>query len=146
MIGVKSPASGRLGVRRNFNPSAASPIVPVTKIRSPALAPLRMHHAAVRHSVPNAAIETVTGPGVRSVSPPNSGQPKRSASSPSPRAKAASQSSPVFSGMREREQEAGRLRPLGGKIGEVDAQRFARDRVGRIVGEEMHPADDRHRW
>ena len=41
--------------------------------RSPGRAPVRGTRVP-RGSVPNAAIDIVTGPGVRSVSPPNSGQ------------------------------------------------------------------------
>ena len=36
-----------------------------------------------------------------------------------------------------------RSRALRRKIGEVDAQRFLRDEVGRVAGEEMHALDDR---
>ena len=43
---------------------------------------------------------------------------------------------------RETEQDAGRRRGLGGEIGEVHAQRLARDDVRRIVGEEMDAGDE----
>ena len=42
----------------------------------------------------------------------------------------------------ERQDEAERRRALGGEIGEIDAQRFARNVAGRIIGEKMHPGDD----
>ena len=94
-------------------------------------------------SVPNAVIETVTGPGVRTVSPPSSGQPYASASAPSPRAKCSSHASSMLVRQRERQQESRGLRALGGEIGQIHPQRLARDRVRRIVGKEMHAADDR---
>ena len=43
---------------------------------------------------------------------------------------------------RKREQEADGRGALGGKIGEVDAQRLASDGTGGILGKEMHAADD----
>ena len=88
------------------------------------------------------AIEIVIGPGVRTVSPPSSGQPKCSASAPSPRANGASHASPISFGKREREQKAERARALGGEIGQIHPQRLPGDRIGRIVGKEMHAADD----
>ena len=93
-------------------------------------------------SVPKAAIEIVTGPGVRSVSPPNSGQPYRFASAPRPRANSFSQCGLDGLRDRQRQQESRRLGALGGEIGEIDPQRLARDGVGGIVREEMHAADD----
>ncbi len=42
----------------------------------------------------------------------------------------------------DRHQEAERRRALRREIGQVDAQRPPRHRVGGIVGKEMHPADD----
>src|SRR5262245_17630665 len=45
----------------------------------------------------------------------------------------------------ERKEETGRLRALGGEVGQVDAQRLAGDCVRRIVGKEVHAADDRVR-
>src|SRR6516164_4375248 len=100
-------------------PIAASPMVPVTITRSPGLAPVRgtICPAGTR---PKAVIETVSGPGVDTVSPPSSGQPKPRASSPRPCA-------------------------LGGEIGQIDPQRLARDRVGRIIGQEMHALHNRIR-
>ena len=44
---------------------------------------------------------------------------------------------------RERQEKAERPRALGGEIGEVHPKRLLRDRVGRIVGEEMHARDQR---
>ena len=44
---------------------------------------------------------------------------------------------------RERHQEAERLCALGREIREIHPQRFARDRVRRIVGKKVHAADDR---
>ena len=46
-------------------------------------------------------------------------------------------------GKGEIDEKADRLGALGGEIGEVDAQRLARDRRRRIVGEEMHARDQR---
>ena len=82
---------------RIITPSAASPIVPVTKTRSPALAPAR-RTIVPSGTVPNMAMETTIGPGVRSVSPPNSGQPNRSASARKPCAKPSSHCSPISRG------------------------------------------------
>src|SRR6516165_7545170 len=73
-------------------PSAASPIVPLTTTRSPGPAP-RRRTILPDGTCPNAEIETMIGPGVETVSPPNSGQPYCPASSPSPRAKGVSQAS-----------------------------------------------------
>jgi hypothetical protein len=77
-----------------MTPSAASPIVPVTTTRSPARAPAR-RTMVPRGTVPEAAIVTATRPGVRSVSPPSSGQPYRLASAPSAAANFFSQLSPT---------------------------------------------------
>ncbi len=43
----------------------------------------------------------------------------------------------------EREEKAGRLGAFGGEIGEVHAQGLLGNHVRGIIGEEMHPADDR---
>ena len=90
---------------------------------------------------PNAVIEIISGPGVETVSPPNNGQPKWPASSPSPRAKGVKPAI-VRGTQRQRQHEACRRRTLGGEIGEIHPQRLARDGIGRIVGEEMHALDD----
>ena len=45
-------------------------------------------------------------------------------------------------GDHQRQQKSGRLGALGGEIGKIDPQRLARHGVGRIVGKEMHAADD----
>ena len=50
--------------RRSSSPSAASPIVPVTTMRSPALAPVRRTILPCG-TAPKAAIDIVIGPGVR---------------------------------------------------------------------------------
>ena len=86
-------------------------------------------------------IAKVSGPGVRTVSPPMSGQRYVAASSPRPAAKAASQSAVQSSGSARIERETDRLGAFGGEVGEIDPQRLARDRGGRIVGEEMHAGD-----
>ncbi len=46
-------------------------------------------------------------------------------------------------GQRESDEKADRLGPLGGQIREIDPQRLARDRLRRIVGEEVHARDQR---
>ena len=125
---------------RISRPSAASPIVPVTTMRSPGFAPLRWT-ILPRGTRPNAVIEIISGPGVETVSPPSSGQPNGAASSPSARANGASQPSSTRP-QRQRQHEARRRRALGGEIGQVHPQRLARDGVGRIVGQKMHAFDD----
>src|SRR5262245_34878143 len=97
-----------------MTPSAASPIVPLTKTRSPGLAPAR-RTIVPSGTLPNMAIETITGPGVRSVSPPNSGQPNRTASPRSPCANPSSQSPPVsFGSARDNRKPSGRA-PLAAR-------------------------------
>ncbi|MGY4193005.1 hypothetical protein ACVIM9_002346 [Bradyrhizobium sp. USDA 4520] len=86
-------------------------------------------------------IEIISGPGVETVSPPSSGQPKCAASSPSARANGFSQAL-LGAAQRQRQHEARRHRALGGDVGEVHPQRLARQRVGRIIAEEMHALDD----
>ena len=49
-------------------------MVPVTTTQSPASAPARRTMAPAG-TVPNAVTVRVSGPGVRTVSPPNSGKP-----------------------------------------------------------------------
>ena len=137
---VRASAAATAPPFRISRPSAASPIVPVTTTRSPGLAPLRWT-ILPGGTRPNAVIEIISGPGVETVSPPSSGQPNCSASSPSPRANGASQASSALRSASVSTKPAGR-RALGGEIGQVHPQRLARDRVGRIVGEKMHAFDD----
>ncbi len=61
--------------RAASRPSAPSPIVPVTKSRSPARAPARAEAAPMRATRPKAVTVTVSGPGVVTVSPPLSTMP-----------------------------------------------------------------------
>ncbi len=121
-------------------PSAASPIVPVTRIRSPGRAPVRL---TIRPggTRPKAVIEIICGPGVDTVSPPCCAQAKVLASSPSASAKGPSQAI-LLAAQGQRQHEAGRHRALGREIGEVHPQRLARDGVGRIGGKIMHAFDD----
>ena len=86
-------------------------------------------------------IEIISGPGVETVSPPSSGQPNCLASSPSPRANGVSQASSAARSASVSTKPAG-VGALRGEIGKVHPQRLARDRVGRIVGQEMHAFDD----
>src|SRR5581483_2247289 len=81
-----------------MTPSAASPIVPVTNTLSPTFAPAR-RTIVPAGTLPNIAIEIVTGPGVRSVSPPNNGQPNSTESARRPSAKPASQASSISLGI-----------------------------------------------
>ncbi len=90
-------------------------------------------------TAPNTAIEIVIGPGVRTVSPPSSGQPKRSASAPSPRANALEPRVADRLRQREREQKAQRPRTLGGEVGQVHAQRLPGDRLGGSSGKKCTP-------
>src|SRR5262249_56167763 len=105
---------------RNCNPNAASPIVPVTTTRSPAWAPVRRNILPCG-TAPSAAIEIVIGPPVRSVSPPKRGQPKASASTPSPRANGASQASPTPSGSASVSRNPSGFAPLAAR-----SERFVR--------------------
>src|ERR1041385_9443809 len=72
-------------------------MVPVTAITSPGLAVAR-RTIAPWGPVPNAVIETESGPGGRAVSPPSNGQPYRLMSWASPSAKAAIHDSCVLAG------------------------------------------------
>src|SRR5450830_1509240 len=72
-------------------------MVPLTNTRSPGLAPAR-RTMVPSGTLPNMAIAIVTGPGVRSVSPPNSGQANSTASPRSPCAKSASHPSSMSFG------------------------------------------------
>src|SRR5262245_31704934 len=72
-------------------------MVPLIYTRSPGLAPAR-RTIVPSMTLPIMAIEIVSGPGVRSVSPPNSGQPNNAASARSPSANPSSQSSAVSVG------------------------------------------------
>ncbi len=45
-------------------------------------------------------------------------------------------------GQRERQQEAERPSAFGGQVRQIHAQRLAGNRMGRVVGKEMHAADD----
>ena len=70
-----APPTGRAIVPlRTRRPSAASPIVPDTRIASPGRAPDRSTISPFG-SVPSAVIETVTPPDARMVSPPSSATP-----------------------------------------------------------------------
>ena len=73
MASVSRQRCARFASRRSRTPSAESPIVPVTTMLSPALAVERRTMAPFG-TTPNAVIDTAIGPGVRSVSPPRSGQ------------------------------------------------------------------------
>src|SRR5581483_1947200 len=75
-----------------------------------------------RGKVPNAANAMVTGPGVRSVSPPRSGQPYRSASEARPRLKASSQSAPMSVGKASERRNPAGVAPLAAR-----SERFTRN-------------------
>ncbi len=93
-------------------------------------------------TLPNMAIEIVTGPGVRTVSPPNSGHENSTASPRKPLAKSPSQASSIsFGSASDNRNPSGRA-PLAAKIGKVHAQGFARHRMRGVVGEKMHAADN----
>ena len=82
----------------------------------------------------------VTGPSVRTVSPPSSGQPKCIGIRAQP---ARERLDPRFANrlrQRERQQKAQRPRALGGQIGEIDAQRLFRNRSGGSSGKKCTPA------
>ena len=140
---VELPALGGAALLAQLaSPSAASPIVPVTTTWSPTRAPERCTMVP-SGSVPNAVIEIVTGPGrANGVAAEQRAIVMSSRPAPSPRAKAFSQASPTPFGSASVSRKPARLRALGGEIGQVDPQRLLRDRLGRIVGKEMHAADN----
>ena len=125
--------------RRNNKPNAASPIVPVTTTRSPALAPARRNILPCG-TAPSAAIETVIGPPVRSVSPPKSGQPKASASAPRPRANGASHASPVPSGSASVSRNPSGFAPLAARSERVVRSAFLATVSGGSSGKKCTPA------
>ena len=119
-------------------PSAASPIVPVTTTRSPGFAPLRWT-ILPGGTRPNAVTEIISGPGVDTVSPPSSGQPNRSASSPSARANGASQPSSALRSASVSTKPAGTA-PLAARSDRFTRSALRAMRVGRIVGRKCTPS------
>src|ERR1039457_6294211 len=89
-------------------------MVPLTNTRSPTWAPAR-RTMVPSGTLPNMAMEIVIGPGVRSVSPPNSGQPNKTASPRSPSANPASQSSPISFGSASDSRNPSGRAPLAAK-------------------------------
>ena len=89
-------------------------MVPLTNTRSPGLAPAR-RTMVPSGTLPNMAIEIVTGPGVRSVSPPNSGQANSTASPRRPLAKSASQASPISFGSASDSRKPSGFAPLAAR-------------------------------
>ena len=107
-------------------------------------APVRARHRARLRPRPSAVIDSVSGPGVLTVSPPS----KRAAIGGRVVAEARGEGRepvrrPVRAAAPATSKKPSGSRALGGEIGEIDPQRLARDRVGRIVGEEMHAGDQR---
>ena len=98
------------------------------------------HHAAGLDFA-KAVIESVSGPGVPTVSPPSSGQSKARRSSARPAQKTSSQGSVQSCGSARPSRMPVGVAALAARIGEVHAQRLARDDVRRIVGEEMDASD-----
>ena len=101
--------------------------------------------AAIRPcgTAPIAVTLSVSGPGVATVSPPISGQSIGRGVGAETLGEGCEPILAPVAGQRERQQKSERPSALGGKIGEIDAQRLAGDRAGRIVGEEMHARDQR---
>ena len=134
----RAAAAGSL---RSTRPSAASPIVPGGHDEVAFAGAGAPHHGAVRHRAERRdgdgdGAGTAIGVAAEQRAAVMRGvlaQPARERLQPIGR-QAGRQS--------DRQQEAERRRALGGEIGQIDAQRLARHRVGGIVGEEMHAADD----
>src|SRR6266849_5391422 len=76
---------------------------------------------------PNAVIEIILGPGVETVSPPSSGQPKCDASSPSPRANGLSHASSALRNAKVSTNPAG-VAPLAAR-----SERFTRSALRAMV-------------
>src|SRR5450631_4941735 len=89
-------------------------MVPLTNTRSPAWAPAR-RTMVPSNTLPNMAMETVTGPGVRSVSPPNSGQPNKVASPRRPSANPLNHSSPISFGSASDSRKTSGLAPVAAR-------------------------------
>ena len=121
-------------------PSAASPIVPVTTTRSPGFARRAPHHGAVRHGAERRDRDR-SGPGVRSVSPPSSGQPKCSASAPSPPRSREPRLVDIRGSASDSRKPSG-CAPLAARSERLTRSALRADRVRRIVGKKMHAGDD----
>ena len=99
------------------------------------------HHAALRH-----AAEHGDGDGDRAGRAVGVAAEQRTAELNGIGAQAVGEiGQPVVAGLarqRQRQQEAERCRALGGEVGQVHPQRLARHLARRVVGEEMHAADN----
>ncbi len=124
---------------RNMRPSAASPIVPVTITRSPALAPPRSTMAP-RGTAPKAAIATVTNPGVRSVSPPSSGQPNFLMSARRPAANFFSQRSSMSLVIARDSRKPSGLAPLAARSERLTRKAFLATASAGSSGKKCTPA------
>ncbi len=89
-------------------------MLPLTNTRSPGLAPAR-RTMVPSGTLPNIAIEIVIGPGVRSVSPPNKGQPNSTASPRKPSANPANHSLPASFGSASDNKNPSGLAPLAAR-------------------------------
>ena len=115
-------------------------MVPVTQIRSPAWAVVRRTMRPVGTS-PTAVTDRVSG----SLRLHRIAAEERAGEIPGRLSEAGRESGkpalgPVV-GQGEAQQEAGRIGALGGKVGDVHAERLAGDGAGRIVGQEMDALD-----
>ena len=136
----RAARAGRPRRARSRRPAPASPIVPRDPEPSPARAPdPRRGERASRRTRSGSARAARR----RAAKPCR----RRSAGSRSARSAASSPARnaaiPRVVGQRIIQQHRLRPRALGGQIGQIDRDQLPRDIRGRIVGQEMHPLDQR---
>ncbi len=143
-ISAARSAGARAGYRprSTWSPRKASPIVPLTQIRSPGLAPLRRISAPTATS-PIAVSDSTAGPEVATESPPRRSTPKRRLILGEARGELRHPIVAESCRQGRRQEVMERARAHRGEIGQVDAQQLAGDQVGRILGQIMHALDDR---
>ena len=117
--------------------------VPVTKTRSPGLAPARRTIVPARHAAEHGDRDRDRPGRAVGVAAEQRAAISVGVARASLARNAASQSLADLLRQRQRQQKAERLRALGGEIGQIHPQRLARDRRPASSGKEMHAAD---RW
>ena len=88
------------------------------------------------------AMETVIGPGVRSVSPPNSGQPNSTASARRPCANPSSHCSPISRGRASDSRKPSGRAPFAARSDKFTRSALRATVCSGILGKKMHAADD----